>query len=241
MHPGTRDASIRELVRTRIAEVPELQARRSEITRLLREQAGAAWDAGAVYCAAMAEAVVDGVLPASVTVFLLPGPLGARSDEPDRISALLPLLQPKEAADGDDTWTRVENLELEGCGAAVRTFGVEELEPEPGKKVRVAQMQTFIPVPRVNRVVLVSCSSPAVAVAEGLFELFDALTGTLRLIDTGEVTVENNGVASESHEVTGENHEVTGESHDVGNVVDVGTANIAAPRAPLTNTAPAST
>jgi hypothetical protein len=27
----------------------------------------------------------------------------------------------------------------------------------------------------------VSCSSPATAVAEGLFDLFDALTGTLRL------------------------------------------------------------
>jgi hypothetical protein len=186
VHPATRDDSARELVRTRIAEMPELQARRTEITRLLREQAASAWDAGAVYCAAMAEAVMDGVLPASLTVFLLPGPLGARSDEPDRISALLPLLQPKDAVDENDTWTRVQNLELEGCGPAVRTYGVEELEPEPGKKLRVVQMQTFVPVPRVNRVVLVSCSSPAVAVAEGLFDLFDALTGTLRLQDPTE-------------------------------------------------------
>ncbi len=128
---------------------------------------------------------MDGVLPASITVFLLPGPLNARSDEPDRIAALLPLLQPKDAVDADDTWTRVTNLELEGCGPAVRTYGVEDLEPEPGKKVRVVQMQTFVPIPRVNRVVLVSCSSPAVAVAEGLFDLFDALTGTLRLQESG--------------------------------------------------------
>src|SRR5206468_2143265 len=56
VHPATRDASARELVRTRIAEVPELQGRRAEITRLLQEQAASAWEAGAVYCAAMAEA-----------------------------------------------------------------------------------------------------------------------------------------------------------------------------------------
>lgn len=183
VHPATRDASIRTLVRTRIAEVPQLRERRAEITRLLREQASAAWDAGAVYCAAMTEAVMDGVLPASLTVFLLPGPLDARSDEPDRISALLPMLHPKDAAGENDPWTRLQLLDLEGCGPAVRTYGVEDLEPEPGKKVRVVQMQTYIPVPRVNRIVLVSCSSPAVAVSEGLFELFDALTGTLRLTD----------------------------------------------------------
>lgn len=181
VHPATREASIRELVRERIAQVPELQERRTEITKLLRDQAAAAWDAGAVYCAGMAEPVLDGVLPATVTVFLLPGPLGARSDEPDRIAALLPMLTPKEPKDEEDTWTRVRVFELEGCGQAVRTHGIEDLEPEPGKPLRVVQMQTFIPIPDVNRVLLVSCSSPATAIAEGLFDLFDALTGTLRL------------------------------------------------------------
>ncbi|MBS2535788.1 hypothetical protein KGQ20_23785 [Catenulispora sp. NF23] len=161
--------------------MPELQTRRSEITKLLRDQAAAAWDAGAVYCAGMIEPVLDGVLPATVTVFLLPGPLGANSDEPDRIEALLPALTPKEARDENDTWTRVQALTIEGCGQAARSYGVEDVEPEPGKPIRVAQMQTFIPIPRVNRVLLVSCSSPAIALAEGLFDLFDALTGTLRL------------------------------------------------------------
>lgn len=182
VHPASREASIRELVRERIAQVPELQERRKEITKLLRDQASAAWDAGAVYCAGMAEPVMDGVLPATVTVFLLPGPLGASSDEPDRTAALLPMLTPKDAKDEDDTWTRVQVFEFPGVGQAARSYGIEDLEPEPGKgKIRVAQMQTFLPIPNVNRVLLVSCSSPATAVAEGLFDLFDALTGTLRL------------------------------------------------------------
>jgi hypothetical protein len=183
VHPATREASIRELVRRRLAQVPELQERRREITKLLRDQAAAAWDAGAVYCAGMAEAVEDGVLPASMTVFMLPGPLGASSDEPDRTAALLPMLTPKDAKDENDTWTRVKVFELEGCGRAVRTYGIEDLEPEPGKSIRTASMRTFVPIPDVNRVLLVSCSSPAFAVAEGLFDLFDALTGTLRLED----------------------------------------------------------
>lgn len=181
VHPATRDDSARALARERAADVPELRARRGEITKLLREQAASAWDAGAVYCAAMVEPVADGVLPASVTVFLLPGPLGAASDEPDRLAALLPALTPKDAAGEDDTWTRVQTLNLEGCGQAARSYGVKDVEPEPGRKLRVAQMQTFIPIPNVNRVLLVSCSSPAYAVAEGLFDLFDALTGTVRL------------------------------------------------------------
>lgn len=180
VHPATRDASARALVRERTAKVPELQPHRVEITRLLREQAASAWDAGAVYCAGMAEPVSDGVLPASVTVFLLPGPLGADSDEPDRITPLLPALTPKDAADDNDTWTRVQTLTIEGCGEAARSYGVEDLEPEPGQAIRVVQMQTFIPIPRVNRVLLVSCSSPAIALAEGLFDLFDAVTGTVR-------------------------------------------------------------
>lgn len=181
VHPASRDASARELVRERVAQVPELESRRGEITKVLRDQAASAWDAGAVYCAGMVEPVADGVLPASVTVFLLPGPLGASSDEPDRLTALLPALTSKDAKDENDTWTRVQTLTLEGCGPAARTYGIEDVEPEPGKPLRVAQMQTFIPIPNVNRVLLVSCSSPAVAVAEGLFDLFDALTGTVRL------------------------------------------------------------
>jgi hypothetical protein len=181
VHPATRDESARKLARERTSEVPELREHRAEITKLLREQAASAWDAGAVYCAGMVEPVADGVLPATVTVFMLPGPLGASSDEPDRLTALLPALTPKEATGEDDPWTRVQTLTLEGCGPAARSYGVEDVEPEPGRKLRVAQMQTFIPIPNVNRVLLVSCSSPAYAVAEGLFDLFDALTGTLRL------------------------------------------------------------
>ncbi|GAA1999166.1 hypothetical protein [Catenulispora subtropica] len=184
VHPATREASVRDLVRDRIAQVPELQERRREITKLLSDQAARSWDAGAVYCAGMAEPVEDGVLPASVTVFLLPGPLGASSDEPDRTAALLPMLTPKEPKDDDDTWTKVRVFDLEGCGQAVRTYGIEDVEPEPGKPIRIASMQTFVPVPDVNRVLLVSCSSPAFALAEGLFDLFDALTGTLRLHDS---------------------------------------------------------
>lgn len=194
VHPATRDASARALVRERVAQVPELEARRGEITKVLRDQAASAWDAGAVYCAGMAEPVADGVLPASVTVFLLPGPLGAGSDEPDRLTALLPALTPKDAKDENDTWTRVQTLRLEGCGPAARTYGIEDVEPEPGKPLRVAQMQTFIPIPHVNRVLLVSCSSPAVAVAEGLFDLFDALTGTVRL-ELGNGGIQDRGAS----------------------------------------------
>jgi hypothetical protein len=43
-------------------------------------------------------------------------------------------------------------------------------------------MQTYVPLPDVNRVAVVTCSSPAVEVATALLDVFDAITGTFRLL-----------------------------------------------------------
>ena len=74
VRPATRAASAAELVSRRITDLPELRERRADIVRLPRHQAVAAWDAGAVFCAVMAEPVADGLLPACVTLSFLPWP-----------------------------------------------------------------------------------------------------------------------------------------------------------------------
>lgn len=187
LRPGSRVDWARDRAAQLTREIRELRPYRAELARLLCGQAETAWGSGAVYCAAMAEPVVDGVLPAAVTVSFLPGPLGLRGDESDRVSALLPMLQEKRPRHAGDTWTRVDVLDLPDIGPAVRTRGVVDVEPEPGRRLRVADHQTFVPVPGVNRVVVVSFSSPAVAVAEGLHQLFDVIAGTLRLFPAGDV------------------------------------------------------
>lgn len=194
VRPATRAASAAELVNRRITDLPELRERRADIVRLVRNQAAAAWDAGAVYCAVMAEPVADGLLPACVTVSFLPGPVDASSDAEDRLSPLMTTLTTKVAKSEGDPWTEVTTVELPEAGTAARSFGVEDVEdPETGsgpglsRSVRVVTMQTYVPLPDVNRVAVVTCSSPALEVAPALLDVFDAITGTFRLFRTADL------------------------------------------------------
>jgi hypothetical protein len=190
VRPATRAASAADLVNRRITDLPELRERRADIVRLVRNQAAAAWDAGAVYCAVMAEPVADGLLPACVTASFLPGPADADSGAPDRLTPLLSTFRTKAARAEGDPWTKVATLDLPHAGTAARTYGVEDVEdPDAGsataggltRSVRVVIMQTYVPVPDVNRIAVVTCSSPAVEVAPALLDVFDAITGTFRL------------------------------------------------------------
>lgn len=194
VRPATRAASAADLVRDRMADAPELRERRADLVRLIRRQAAAAWDAGAVYCAVMAEPVADGLLPACVTVSFLPGPADASSDAEDRLSPLISTFHTRKAKRDDDPWTEVAALDLPHAGPAARTYGVEDMEdPDAGpgngpvRSVRVVTMQTYVPVPDVNRVAVVSCSSPAVEVAPALLDVFDAITGTFRLFPASDL------------------------------------------------------
>jgi hypothetical protein len=47
--------------------------------------------------------------------------------------------------------------------------------------IRVVLMQTFVIQPGRNRVIIVSCSSPVLPIADAWFDVFDAITGSLRL------------------------------------------------------------
>jgi hypothetical protein len=73
-------------------------------------------------------------------------------------------------------------VELEQAGTAARSYGVEDVPVDAGY-VRTVFMQTMVPVPRVNKVFLVSASSPVVPLAAELHDLFDAVTGTFRLVE----------------------------------------------------------
>ncbi|MEU3463148.1 hypothetical protein ABZ721_24800 [Streptomyces sp. NPDC006733] len=181
VRPATRAASAADLVNSRLTDLPELRERRSDIVRLLRNQAAAAWNAGAVYCAVMAETVADGLLPACVTVSFVAGPVDASSDAEDRLSPLLAPLTARTAKAEGDPWTELSTVDLPEAGPAARSQGIEDIEDESGRPLRVVSMQTFVPLRDVNRVAVVSCSSPAVEVAPALLDVFDAVTSTFRL------------------------------------------------------------
>lgn len=188
--PVTRDSVIASLVDERVRDQADLRPHRALIARLLRQQAREAWDAGARFCAAMVEPTDEGPITASVTVSIVPGPLGVSSEDPTYLDALLAPLTPKQARDVDDTWQVVKPVELQGDGAGARSWGVEDIDlPQDAGWVRVVQMLQLIPVPGSNRVVLVACSSPVLPLVDVLLDLFHAVCDTLRLVRAVPVDV----------------------------------------------------
>jgi hypothetical protein len=178
--PATRDESIRRLVEDRMRGDDELWRARSGIIRLLREEAAKAHEAGATYAACMAHPTDDGPITASVVVSLVRGPVGA-TEHGDPATYLLDRLTSVPRTD-DGRFTTVATVELEGAGTCARSYGIEDVELLGGY-ARTVFMQTMVPVPRMNKVFLVSASSPVVPLAAELHDLFDAVTSTFRLVE----------------------------------------------------------
>jgi hypothetical protein len=181
--PATRDENIRRLVEDRVRGHQEMWEARHGITRILRQQARQAWEAGATYCACMAEPTEDGAITASVVVSLVRGPVGA-TESGDPAGFMLERLTPV-ARTGDEVFTSVTTAELAGVGPCARSSGIEDVTVDDGGYVRTVFMQTMVPAPGFNKVFLISASSPVVALAGELHDLFDAVTGTFRLVGVG--------------------------------------------------------
>lgn len=177
--PATRDDSIRRLVEERVRGHQEMWQSRHGIARILRDEAAKAWETGATYAACMVQPTDDGPITASVVVSLVRGPVGATA-EGDPTGALLDRLAPVPPTD-DGRFTSVATVEVDGVRGA-RSYGIEDVEVRGGY-VRTVFMQTMLPVPGMNKVFLISASSPVVPLAAELHDLFDAVTGTFRLVE----------------------------------------------------------
>ena len=181
--PATRDSALARLVAERVRDSPELREHRSTITRLLRQQAREAWEAGARFCACLVEPTEDGPVTASATVSVVAGPLGLPPGEQSYLDALMAPLATKQAVGEDDTWRSVTSVVLPGGLTGARTWGVEDVDlPQDAGWVRVVQLLQLVPVPGVNRVVLLTCSSPVLPLAEPLLDLVAAVADTLRVV-----------------------------------------------------------
>jgi hypothetical protein len=152
------------------------EQRTGQFTATVRRSVRQARESGAVHAGGTFELYEDGLLVAAIVVAKVTPPANG-----DVIAALLAV---GDTAAPSGTWYRVGTAQIPGIGTVARVHGVQDVTYD-GETIRTALMQTVLRLPGSSDVLVVSASSPNIAEADELFELFAAITETLRL-HTGE-------------------------------------------------------
>lgn len=172
---ATHTAEVPRIVDARLADTPELTRYRGPIIKALRDTAREAERHGALYCAGMLDPVEDaGMIAASAMVFFTEADADPAENTPERIAAQITATAPR---DGVPHWRHVELVDLP-AGRAVRVQGIEAVDVGT-QPTDCVVMQTLIPVPDETGVLNVVLTSPQVALADSMLDLFDAISSTL--------------------------------------------------------------
>ncbi|MFG2939413.1 hypothetical protein [Streptomyces sp. NPDC048282] len=129
---------------------------------------------GAVYAAGTTTMYEDGLLMAGLMVFSLTPPPG----EDFSAQGLAKQFSASGARKGEGTARTFTTETLPQVGPVGRIVGVEESEIGGGVSYKVVVMHTVVPVPGSRNVLIITCFSPNLPVADQLYDLFDAITGT---------------------------------------------------------------
>ncbi|MGW4464937.1 hypothetical protein [Micromonospora sp. NPDC004704] len=157
---------------TRAREAGLTESQAGEFTESVRRSVRQARRSGAVHAAGTFQVYEDGPLTATVLVSVVTPPATG-----DVLGALTAVQHPTQA---DGTWRRVSTAQIDGIGTVGRVHGIQHVTLDEAT-VRSAVMHTVVPLPGSTDVLVVTGTSPNVAEADELFELFDTITGTLRL------------------------------------------------------------
>ncbi|MFI8423582.1 hypothetical protein [Streptomyces sp. NPDC085479] len=134
---------------------------------------------GAVYAAGTTTMYEDGLLMAGLMIFSVSPPAGADFSARG-------LAREFSAAGGrrrEGTSRTLTTQTLPGVGPVGRMAGIEETEIADGVSSRLVVTHTFVPVPGGERVLVITCFSPNIPLAEPLYDLFDAITSTFAFGD----------------------------------------------------------
>ncbi len=181
---ATRTGDLARLVDARIAEAPDLAPRRGALLKLLREVATDAERQGALFCAVMADDLgSDAVLTATLLVFQTDGALDPADNSVEAIAGQVVAVAPSP---GSPAYRRVEVVELP-AGRAVRVAGIEAAHIAGRGAVDCVMSQTLIPIPGDRGVLNVVLTSPQIALADPMLELFEAISATLAWSPSADV------------------------------------------------------
>ncbi|MEV6747905.1 MULTISPECIES: hypothetical protein [unclassified Streptomyces] len=131
---------------------------------------------GAVYAAGTTAMYEDGLLMAGLMVFSVKPPPGedfSAKGIAEQFSAT--------GRRRENTTRTLTTATLPGVGPVGRMVGIEETEIADGVSYKMVMTHTFVPVPGGERVLVITCFSPNIPLAEPLYDLFDAITSTFAL------------------------------------------------------------
>lgn len=179
LDPARSDQAIRQLVEDRVRGNDTMWPQRHAIHRLLVQQAADAHASGATYAAGFSLATDEGPVTGSLTVSLLEDPFTGA----DRVGLGLAdrFRQVPRTADPLAPYAETTVVEIPTAGACPRSSGIEDTPFPGGGLLRNVFSLTAVPLPEHERVFLLACSSPVVALSDALLDLFDAVVGTFRL------------------------------------------------------------
>jgi len=175
---ANRTGDLARLIDARIAETPQLAHYRSTFLRLMREAAKTAEANGAQLCVVSGDLVEeDGAMLAAMGMVFQTD--GAPDPVDNTVEAIAGQVNAVAPSDGSRRWRRVEIIDID-AGRAVRVYGVHPVQFNgPDRTADVVMMQTLIPIPGGGGILNVVLTSPQVASAQPMLDLFDAISSTL--------------------------------------------------------------
>ncbi|MGW1000252.1 hypothetical protein [Streptomyces sp. NPDC002520] len=179
---NTRDAAIRRAIEAQAEGHGVDREWVDTVVRTTRKSAREAAAQGALQLAGMLQFTESGATLSATTVVLrVPVPEGASTD----LSELLLPVALKNADNPMGKGTRankVDMLELPEVGTVGRATAIEDIDYWGRGTVRTALMHTIVPVPHSRDFVVISSSTPNLSLLDAFFDVFDAISGTLRFL-----------------------------------------------------------
>ena len=172
LDPATYRRTIRTLIEERLGTGPEYEDARRELFDLIQRFTSDAIEQGAVQAFLLSDKIGERPMAASLmcTVTQTPGPPIL-----DDVAAGLRRSMERQARASD-----VTRVELPaGSAVRVRARRTADLPGDPGPGIQVETLQYFLVIPGREALLLLSFSTPDIAIGDAFVELFDVIAQSL--------------------------------------------------------------
>ncbi|MEV0117331.1 hypothetical protein AB0H77_29525 [Streptomyces sp. NPDC050844] len=176
----TRDAAIRRAIADQVKGATVDRAKLEAAVRGARKSAREAHARGALQVAGMLMFTDGGESLSAMTV--VTRVTVPPEESMDLAALMLPVaLQNASNPLGKGTAANTsEIITIPELGSAGRVTQIEDIDYYDRATVRTALMHTVVPVPHSRELLVVSCTTPNLSLVDSFFDVFDAISSTLR-------------------------------------------------------------